>query len=291
MEFLKALLFGILEGVTEWLPVSSTGHIILLDHLLQLDVGGEISREFSEAFSELFLVMIQLGAVMAVGIRFFHKIDPFGRGKPLSERKMTRRLYGRLVLSGIPAALCGIVGDHIVEHFTGKDIDGWLYNGTTVAFMLILYGIFFMIPEKRIPQLSPPVLDVYNVSAGRALAIGCFQALSIVPGTSRSGATILGGMTMGLSRTAAAEYSFLLAIPTMAGASLLKALRFLSYVSESKVTVPLSAYAVLFVGMATAFVVSLFVLDFLLDFVKKHSFLPFGVYRILLGIAVLFGQR
>ena len=290
MEFLKALLFGILEGITEWLPVSSTGHIILLDRFLHLNALGEISTEFSEAFSELFLVVIQLGAVMAVGIRFFHKIDPFGRGKTVEERRVTRRLYGRLVLSGIPAALCGIVGDFIVEHITGKDIDTWLYSGTTVACMLILYGVFFMIPEKRLPRLSLPVLDVYNVGAGRAFAIGCFQALSIVPGTSRSGATILGGMMMGLSRTAAAEYSFLLAIPTMAGASLLKALRFFSYVLESGVTVPLSAYTVLFVGTATAFVVSLFVLDFLLDFVKKHSFLPFGVYRILLGIAVLFGQ-
>ncbi len=291
MEYFKALLFGILEGVTEWLPVSSTGHLILLDRLLRLNVGGAISAEFSEAFSELFEVMIQLGAVAAVGIRFFKRIDPFGFGKTQLERSMTRRLYGRLVLSGIPAALCGTVGDALVEKLTGRDVDAWLYNAETVSFTLILYGVFFLIPERRLPHLSKPVIDVYGVSAGRALMIGCFQALSIVPGTSRSGATILGGMMVGLTRRAAAEYSFLLAIPTMAGASLLKVLRFSLYVSESGVTVPPSAYIVLFIGMATAFVVSLLVLDFLLDFVKRHSFFSFGIYRILLGALVLFGQR
>ncbi|MBR2907221.1 MAG: undecaprenyl-diphosphate phosphatase [Clostridia bacterium] len=291
MEFLKALLFGILEGVTEWLPVSSTGHIILLDRFLRLNVGGEISPAFAAAFSELFQVVIQLGAVAAVALKCFDRISPFSQGKTEEERRYTISLYGKLVLSGIPAALLGLIGDRIVEHFTGKDIDAWLYNGTTVAVMLILYGVFFLVPERYLPRVGDPVTEIHGVSAGKAFFIGCFQALSIIPGTSRSGATILGGMLLGLSRSVAAEYSFLLAIPTMAGASLLKSVGFVSFISENGVEVPFEAYAVLFVGAAVAFLVSCFVLDFLVDFVKKHSFAPFGVYRILLGAAVLIGCR
>ena len=291
MELLKALLFGILEGVTEWLPVSSTGHIILLDRFLQLNVGGEISPTFTKAFSELFQVVIQLGAVMAVALKCFDRISPFSKGKTVAERRYTLALYGKLVLSGIPAALLGLVGDRVIEHFTGKDIDAWLYNGTTVAVMLILYGILFLIPEGRLPHVQEPVTEIHAVSAGKAFLIGCFQALSIIPGTSRSGSTILGGMLLGLSRPVAAEYSFLLAIPTMAGASILKSAGFISFVRETGVTVPLYAYFVLLIGSAVAFLVSCLVLDFLVDFVKKHSFAPFGIYRILLGTAVLFGCR
>ena len=228
---------------------------------------------------------------MAVALKCFDRISPFSKGKTAAERRYTLALYGKLVLSGIPAALLGLVGDRVIEHFTGKDIDAWLYNGTTVAVMLILYGILFLIPEGRLPHVQEPVAEIHAVSAGKAFLIGCFQALSIIPGTSRSGSTILGGMLLGLSRPVAAEYSFLLAIPTMAGASILKSAGFVSFVRETGVSVPPYAYFVLLIGSAVAFLVSCFVLDFLVDFVKKHSFAPFGIYRILLGAAVLFGCR
>lgn len=287
MEFLKALLFGILEGITEWLPVSSTGHLILLERFVTLGVGGSAPPELSEAFYEMFGVVIQLGAIAAVAFRCYRRLSPFAGGKTPSERRDTVRLYLRLLVSGLPAALVGVLGDAALERFTGRDVDGWLYNGRTVAVMLILYGFLFLIPERCLPRRRETAFAVEEIGFGTALGIGCFQALSIIPGTSRSGATILGGMMLGLTRSAAAEYSFLLAIPTMMGASLLKTAKFACFVSERGLTVPWEAYAVLFVGMAAAFLVSLLTVGFLMDFVKKHTFAPFGVYRILLGAAVL----
>ena len=285
MDIVKSLLFGILEGITEWLPVSSTGHLILLDRILTLHVGAD--DRFSALFSELFQVLIQLGAIGACAIRCFDRLFPRTASGETSERKNALSLYGKLVLSGIPAAILGLAGDRILEHFTGKDIDGLLYRASTVALMLIVYGILFLIPEKRLPVLGRRVSDVASISAPKAFAIGCFQALSIIPGTSRSGSTILGGMLLGLDRKAAAEYSFLLAIPTMTGASLLKVLKFARALSALSLTVPREAYVLLFTGMLSAFLVSLVMIDFLFDFVKKHTFFGFGIYRVLLGIAVL----
>lgn len=288
MECFKALLFGILEGITEWLPVSSTGHLILLDRILSLSVGTELGADFTAAFRALFEVTVQLGAIGAVAVRCFERLFPFlCRKKTAEERRRALSIYPKLVLSGIPAAAIGLFGDRLLARFTGKDIDGWLYNGTVVAAALILYGVAFLIPDRLFSRKGSEIRTVEQVGYGTAMAIGCFQALSIVPGTSRSGSTILGGRLLGLSRTAAAEYSFLLAVPTMAGASLIKAADFVSYVSTEGIPVPAEAYLVLAVGTLTAFVVSCFVIDFLMDFVKKHSFAPFGIYRILLGAAVL----
>jgi undecaprenyl-diphosphatase len=285
MDIAKSLLFGILEGITEWLPVSSTGHLILLERILTLRVGTD--DRFTALFSELFQVLIQLGAIGACAIRCFDRLFPRACGAAICERRSALSLYGKLVLSGIPAALLGIVGDRVLTHFMGKDIDGLLYRASTVALMLIVYGILFLIPEERLPILGDRVSDVASISAPKALAIGCFQALSIIPGTSRSGSTILGGMLLGLDRRTAAEYSFLLAIPTMTGASLLKVLKFASAISALSLEVPREAYILLFTGMLSAFLVSLVMIDFLLDFVKKHTFRGFGIYRVLLGCAVL----
>ena len=285
MDIVKSLLFGVLEGITEWLPVSSTGHLILLGRIMTLQIG--MDDRFSALFSELFQVLIQLGAIGACAIRCFDRLFP--RECPIStcERRNALSLYGKLMLSGIPAALLGIAGDRIFEHFTGKDIDGLLYRASTVALMLIVYGILFLIPEKRLPVIGDRVSDVASISAPKAFAIGCFQALSIIPGTSRSGSTILGGMLLGLDRRTAAEYSFLLAIPTMTGASLLKVLKFARAISALSLEVPREAYVLLFTGMLSAFLVSRVMIDFRLDFVKKHTFRGFGIYRILLGCAVL----
>lgn len=287
MELLKALLFGILEGITEWLPVSSTGHLILLDRIVHLSVGEALGEAFSDAFASMFDVVIQLGAIGAVLVRYFRRLFPFF-GVPAPERSRNAvRLYGRLAVSGIPAAVVGILGDRLLLALTGKDIDGLFYRGSVVATMLIAVGAIFLIPERRLPHLGAPVATLERVSAGKAFLIGCFQAMAIVPGVSRSGATILGGMMLGLPRAVAAEYSFLLAVPTMAGASVLKVLQFAAYVADCGIRIPLEAYAVLLVGMLSAFFVSLLAIDFLLGFVRRHSFVSFGIYRILLGIAVL----
>lgn len=285
MELLKALLFGILEGITEWLPVSSTGHLILLDQIVHLSVGESLGTTFSEAFASMFDVVIQLGAIGAVLMRYFRRLFPFFGVR--ARCRSTVRLYGRLAVSGIPAAVVGILGDRLLLIATGNDLDGLLYRSAVVAAMLIAVGAVFLIPEAQLPRLGTPAESLEDVSIGKAFGIGCFQALSIVPGVSRSGATILGGMMLGLPRATAAEYSFLLAIPTMAGASLLKVLRFAIYVIEGGIRIPLEAYAVLAVGMLSAFLVSLLAIDFLLGFVRNHSFVSFGIYRILLGIAVL----
>ncbi|MBO5270249.1 MAG: undecaprenyl-diphosphate phosphatase [Clostridia bacterium] len=306
MELLKALLFGILEGITEWLPVSSTGHLILLDRFLSLNVemgsGAEAAR-FAELFRETFDVVVQLGAIGAVTVRYFDRLFPFLSRTPRCGAtrnhaphygKKTLGLYGKLVLSGIPAALVGTLGDRLLAHFTGRDLDGLLYRVPVVAVMLILYGVLFLIPDGKLPCLAAKrdaIRTAEDVSPITAFLIGCFQALSIVPGTSRSGATILGGRMLGLSRAAATEYSFFLAVPTMAGAALLKTLKFGSFVAEHSVSVPIEAYRVLTVGALSAFVVSLLAIDFLMSTVRKHSFRAFGVYRILLGAAVLLFAR
>ena len=240
-----------------------------------------------EAYMSMFEVVIQLGAILAVVVTFFKKLNPFAPSKSLTEKKQTWSLWFKVVVASVPAALIGIVGDKILEKATGKDIDGWIYNAVTVATALIIYGILFIIVEKWQENKSAKTSDVHDISYTQAMLIGLFQALSIVPGTSRSGSTILGSRIMGISRPAAAEFSFFMGIPAMVGASLIKGLDFFDYVSETGVTVPALAWAVLAVASLVAFAVSMAAIRFLVDFVKKHSFSSFGVYRIALGVLVL----
>lgn len=267
IELMKALLFGVVEGITEWLPISSTGHLILLNELVSLSV--------SDAFWEMFEVVIQLGAILAVIVLFFRKLNPFARSKSVEERKGTWILWLKVILAIIPSGLVGILlDDWMDEH---------LYNYVVVAIALIVYGIVFLFLEKWKPAGRERVGDVGQISYLTAFLIGCFQVLALVPGTSRSGSTILGAMLLGLSRTAAAEFSFFMAIPTMAGASLVKVVKF----AMEGVTISGLEWGVLAVGCISAFLVSVVAIRFLMDFVKKHSFAAFGVYRIALGVLVL----
>ena len=284
-ELLKSILYGIVEGMTEWLPISSTGHLILLEDWLPFAFTTD--PVLLAEFWEMFGVVIQLGAILAVVVLYWKRLVPFGKGKTDAEKRSTWRLWGRVLIASIPAAFVGVVLDEILEEFTGKDIDGWFYNSVVVAMALIVYGIAFIVIERQNKQKTPNVLQIEDISIKNALAIGAFQALSIIPGTSRSGSTILGSMLVGISRTAAAEFSFFMAIPVMVGASGIKALGFISYVSESQVSVPAMAWVTLLVGCVVSFAVSMAAIRFLMDFVKKHSFAPFGIYRIALGILVL----
>ena len=287
LELIKAVFYGILEGITEWLPVSSTGHLILLDTLLSLKVAPELGPTFADEYWSMFEVVIQLGAILAVVVMFFGKLNPFSGKKSLAEKKSTWVLWGKVCIASIPAAAIGIVLDKLIEKATGKDIDGWIYNWQVVASALIVYGILFIVIERYHRGKESSVVSVDDISCRQAMAIGCFQALAIVPGTSRSGSTILGSRMLGISRPAAAEFSFFMGIPAMAGASLIKGAGFLKYVAESDVSVPAMAWVVLLVAAAVAFAVSMIAIRFLMDFVKRHSFAPFGVYRIVLGVLVI----
>ncbi len=267
VEILKAILFGIVEGITEWLPVSSTGHMILLNEFLRLDV--------TPRFWEMFEVVIQLGAILAVVVLFFSRLNPFASRKSKEDKKSTWSLLFKIIVAVIPSAVIGILlDDWFNEHF---------YNYVVVAIALIVYGIAFIFVEKFRKNTELSVSRAENISYKEALLIGAFQTLAIIPGTSRSGSTILGAMLFGLSRTAAAEFSFFMAIPTMAGASLLKTVKFML----SGVSVSINEWIILAVGCLVAFAVSLVVIKYLLDYVKKHTFSAFGVYRIVLGALVL----
>ncbi len=267
VEILKAILFGIVEGITEWLPVSSTGHIILLDEFVKLKV--------SQEFMEMFEVVIQLGAILAVILLFFHKLNPFSRKKTLVQKKITWGLWLKVIVAVLPSALIGLLLDDWM--------DAHLYNYVVVAITLILYGVAFLFVE-RLNRLRPArIKSVYEIDFGTAILIGSFQCLSLIPGTSRSGATILGAIILGVSRGAGAEFSFFLAIPTMLGASALKLLKFLM----SSVSATGTEIAVLIVGCVVSFVVSLLVIKGLMEYVRKHSFNVFGFYRIGLGVLVL----
>lgn len=267
-EILKAFVIGIVEGVTEWLPISSTGHMILLDELVRLEVSSE--------FLELFLVVIQLGAILAVPVLFMERLNPFSRKNTEAENKAIRSTLYKVAIGGIPAALLGLLLDDIINRY--------LYNYFTVAMTLIIYGILFIFVEKSRAEKKNKVESIENLTISDALKIGLFQALSLVPGTSRSGSTILGGMLSGVSREASAEFSFFMAIPIMLGASGLKILKFvIGGFSASG-----EELLLLLVGMAVSFIVSVLVIKLLMDFVKKHSFIFFGYYRIILGIFVLF---
>ena len=274
-NILISILFGIIEGITEWLPVSSTGHMILLDELLSLKVG---TPEFSAEFYNLFEVVIQLGAILAVIILFFKKLYPFSPSKSAEEKRSTWSLWFKVIVAIVPSAVIGVLADDF--------LDAKLGNYVTVAIALVVYGVAFILIEKRKNAVFT-VNDTDSITYRTALLIGLFQVLSLIPGTSRSGSTILGAMLLGLSRTAAAEFSFFMAIPTMAGAALVRGYKFFDYVSESGASIPAEAWLVLAVGCAVAFAVSLASIKFLTDFVKKHSFSSFGVYRIALGALVL----
>ena len=266
-EILKAILFGIVEGITEWLPVSSTGHLILLDEFIQLKVSAE--------FYEMFEVVIQLGAILAVIVLFFHKLWPFSAKKSAAEKKDTWNLWFKVIVAVIPSAVLGLLLDDWM--------DANLYNYVVVAIALVFYGVAFMLVEKRNAGKNFAVNSVYEIDYKTALLIGAFQVLSLIPGTSRSGSTILGAILLGVARPAGAEFSFFLAIPTMLGASGLKLLK---YLLEGLLPTA-NEIAVLIVGCIVSFLVSLLVIKVLMDYVRRHSFSAFGVYRIVLGAAVL----
>ena len=291
-EFIKAIFLGIIEGITEWLPISSTGHIILFDEFFPLTVGKEIHPDFPSEFMSMFEVVIQMGAIMAVVVLFWSKLWPFALNKTQDERKAIWQTWFKVCVASVPAALVGIVLDKIIENTTGKDIDGWLYNGTVVAIMLIVYGILFIIIEKKNKNKSPQINEISQISYKYAFLMGIFQLLAIIPGTSRSGATILGAILIGFSRTCGAEFSFFMGIPAMVGGSLIKTLGFLQFIGGENSTgaalsVPTQAWLILGIATVVAFAVSMIAIKFLLNFVKKHSFAPFGVYRIVLGAIVL----
>ena len=269
LELLKAVLFGIVEGITEWLPVSSTGHLILLNEFVTLNV--------SEEFQSMFDVVIQLGAILAVIVLFFHKLNPFAPSKSGEEKSQTWSLWFKVIAAIIPSGIVGVLLDDWM--------DAKLHNGTVVSVALILYGIAFILVERRNNhgRYERPVSDVHDISWKVALMIGLFQCLSLVPGTSRSGSTILGAILIGVGRSAGAEFSFFMAIPTMLGASAIKGLKFLL----SGVSATSTEIGVLVVGSIVSFIVSLLVIKGLMEYVRKHSFSAFGVYRIILGIIVL----
>ena len=266
IELLKTILIGIVQGITEWLPVSSTGHMILLDELIQLNV--------SEAFMELFRVVIQLGSILAVLVLYFHKLNPFAPSKTQIEKKDTWTLWFKVVVAVIPSAVIGLLLD---DWF-----DAHFYNYITVAVTLVVYGVVFLFLD-RLGAGKKMVEKTQDITWRTAFLVGCFQVLSIIPGTSRSGSTIIGAMLMGLSRPVAAEFSFFMAIPTMLGASGLKAVKFL--LDGASMTG--AEGVILLCGCAVAFIVSLLSIRALMNYVRNHSFKAFGVYRIVLGTVVL----
>ena len=267
IEVIKAILFGIVEGVTEWLPISSTGHMILLDEIVRLKVSPE--------FYEMFQVVIQLGAILAVVLLFFHKLNPFSLKKTVQERKSTWQLWFKVIAACLPSAVIGLLLDDWMDaHF---------YNHIVVAVALIVYGVAFLDLERGDEEKKGRIRSVYDIDYRTALLIGAFQCLALIPGTSRSGSTILGAIILGVGRAAGAEFSFFLAIPTMLGASALKLVKFLlSGVSATNLEI-----ALLLVGCVVSFLVSLLVIRGLMEYVRKHSFRLFGFYRIVLGGVVL----
>lgn len=264
IELLKAAILGIVEGITEWLPISSTGHMILVEEFIKLNA--------SDEFMEMFRVVIQLGAIMAVVLLYFHKLNPLSPKKSLQQKKETMSIWYKVIIGILPAAIIGIPLDDW--------LDAHLYNYQTVALMLVLYGILFIVIENHNKGRVGIVQSFHDLSYKTAFFIGMFQVLSLIPGTSRSGATILGAILLGTSRFIAAEYSFFLSIPVMFGASAIKLLKFgFDFTGEE--------IAILLVGMIVAFVVSVLAIRFLVGYIKKNDFKVFGWYRIVLGILVM----
>lgn len=267
LEFLKVIFLGIVEGVTEWLPISSTGHMLLVDEFLQLDA--------SDGFKEMFFVVIQLGAILAVVLLFWKKMWPFRLGenkKTIVVRKKVFSVWFKVVVACIPGAIVTLLFD--------KFIEAHLHTPFVIALALIVYGVLFIVIERLNKTRTPKIRKLSEIDYKTALLIGLFQVLSIIPGTSRSGATIIGALIIGVSRTAAAEFTFFLAVPVMFGLSFIKLIKFGLAFTGTEI-------AILLVGSVTAFLVSLFVIKFLMSYIKKHDFRVFGWYRIALGIIVL----
>ena len=264
IELLKVIAIGIIQGITEWLPISSTGHMILAEELLKLNV--------SDEFMEMFRVVIQFGSILAVVVLYFKKLNPFAPSKTQAEKRDTWTLWFKVLVGIIPAGVVGVLlDDWLDEH---------LYNYVTVAAALIVYGILFIIIEKRNKNRSLPTKTLSELTYKKSLAIGAFQMLSLIPGTSRSGSTIIGASILGCERPVAAEFSFFMAIPVMLGASLLKLVKFgFDFTSTELI--------VMAVGVVTAFVVSVAAIKFLMDYIRKRDFSAFGWYRIILGVIVL----
>lgn len=264
IEIIKVIILGIIEGITEWLPISSTGHMILVDEFIKLDV--------TEAFREMFFVVIQLGAILAVVLLYFNKLNPFSPRKSTREKRDTIEIWLKVIVGVIPAAVLGLLfDDWLDEHF---------YNYVTVAVMLIVYGVLFIIIENRNKYRQTKVRDFRELSYLTAFGIGIFQVLSLIPGTSRSGATIIGGIILGASRPIAAEFSFFMSIPIMFGASALKLVKFGLNFTGAELTI-------LIIGMVVAFLVSIVAIQFLMRYIRNNDFKLFGWYRIVLGILIL----
>ena len=264
IEILKAIFLGIVEGITEWLPISSTGHMILVDEFIKLDV--------SKEFLDMFMVVIQLGAILAVLVLYFHKLNPFSRKKTLVERKQTWSLWLKVIIACLPAAVIGLIFDDKINEL--------FFNAWTIAITLIVYGVLFIIVEIFNRKRKPKIRELSQLPYTMAFLIGVFQLLALIPGTSRSGVTIITALLLGASRFVAAEVTYFLAIPVMLGASALKLVKFgFSYTGLE--------IAILIAGVLTAFLVSVLAIKFLMKYIKKHDFKIFGVYRILLGIAVI----
>lgn len=266
VEILKVIVLGIVEGFTEWLPISSTGHMILVDEIIHLNV--------SDSFRSVFMVVIQLGAILAVLVLYYHRLNPFSPRKNEAQKRGTIRLWLKIIVACIPAAVIGLPLDNYMDK---------LMNGYVVSAMLILYGVFFIVLENRNYNAQFPIERVTQISFQTAALIGCFQVLAMIPGTSRSGATILGAMLIGCSRSAAAEFSFFLGIPVMFGASFLKIVKF--FLDGGGFS--LAEFVYLILGMAVAFAVSVYSIKFLMGYIRRHDFKFFGYYRIVLGIIVL----
>ena len=263
-EYVKVVILGIIEGITEWLPISSTGHLILANEFIKLNM--------TEQFMEMFNVVIQLGAIMAVVVLYFHKLNPFSPRKRWKEKMDTMQIWFKVIIAVLPSAIIGLLFDDW--------LDAHLYKPFIVALMLIIYGILFIVVESRNRKRRPHTRDFDQLTYGMAIGIGIFQVLALIPGTSRSGATILGGILLGCSRYIAAEFSFFLGIPTMVGASLLKIVKFGFQFSQTELIV-------LLLGMAVSFVVWILAIKFLLNYIKNNDFKVFGVYRIVLGALVI----
>lgn len=263
LDILKAVIFGIVEGITEWLPISSTGHLIILEELLQLDQG--------DAFFEMFQVVIQLGAILAVVVIYFHKLNPFSPRKTRKQKMITWQIWIKVIIGCLPAAVIGLLFNDWIDEV--------LYHWYVVALMLIVYGILFIVVENYQKDRTPQVTKLSQLTVPMILIIGVFQMLAMIPGTSRSGATIVGALMIGVSRSVATEYTFFLAIPVMFGASLLKLIKF-------GFDFTVMQAAVLLVGMIVSFAVSVVAIKFLISYIRKNDFKAFGYYRIALGLIV-----
>lgn len=264
VQVIKAIILGIIEGITEWLPISSTGHMILVDEFIQLNM--------SEEFKEVFLVVVQLGAILSVVLLYFNKLNPFSKRKTLMQKRETWNIWFKVIVATMPAAIIGFLFDDILDEL--------FYNYQTVSIMLIVYGILFIIVENRNRHKRPIVNNFQQLTYRTAFIIGLYQILALIPGTSRSGATILGAMLAGTSRSVAAEFTFFLGIPVMFGASLLKLVKFGFNFTGFEMLI-------LSVGTIVSFLVSVIAIKFLLRYIKKNDFKAFGYYRIVLGIVVL----